>query len=384
MEELSLDNILDEGKIKDFLTDEDVLDDEDEGEENQSSEGEEEQSEQEQNNETAEVNLEDIVEAKPESVGSGQEDQEDTGFDEGTSSPKNFYSSIASALVEDGIFQNLDKEALGKIKSAEDFAEVVDRQVESRLDEKQRRISDALTAGVEPTEVQKYENLIRFLNNVSDDALNAETEKGETLRKSLIYQDYVNKGFTPDRAKKEVERSIKAGTDIEDAAEALQSNKDYYQQGYANLINNARNAEAQRRNALKKQVEELKNSIYNDDKAFGDVVVDKVTRKKVYENIMKPAYKDPQTGDLMTAVQKYSNEHRVEFLKNVGLLYTLTDGFKNVDKLVQGKIKKEMKKGLRELEKTINHTARTNGGALNFASGVGDPDSKFTNWDLDI
>ncbi len=51
-------------------------------------------------------------------------------------------------------------------------------------------------------------------------------------------------------------------------------------------------------------------------------------------------------------------ENRTDFLKNIGLLFTLTDGFKNLDGLVKGKVKKEVNKGLRELEHTLNNTAR--------------------------
>jgi hypothetical protein len=99
---------------------------------------------------------------------------------------------------------------------------------------------------------------------------------------------------------------------------------------------------------------------------------------------MKPIYTDPETGEKLTAIQKYESENKTDFLKNIGLVYVLTDGFKKLDGLVQGKVKKEMKKGLRELEHTLNGTSR-NSGNLRFISGVGgDPDSKSTKWDIDI
>jgi hypothetical protein len=118
---------------------------------------------------------------------------------------------------------------------------------------------------------------------------------------------------------------------------------------------------------------------------FGDLQIDKATRQKVVDNISKPIYKNPETGELLTAIQKYERENRTDFLKNVGILYTLTDGFKNLDSLVKGKVNKEMKKGLRELENTLNNTARTSDGNLNFMSGVGDSESIISKgWKLDI
>ena len=122
-----------------------------------------------------------------------------------------------------------------------------------------------------------------------------------------------------------------------------------------------------------------------DKEVFGTVQLDKSTRQKVFETISKPVYKDPETGDYLTAIQKYERENSTEFLKNVGLLYTLTDGFKSIDKLVKGQVRKEVKKGLRELENTLNNTARTSDGSLRFVSGVdGDLESNARGWDLDI
>ena len=119
---------------------------------------------------------------------------------------------------------------------------------------------------------------------------------------------------------------------------------------------------------------------------FGDLSIDKSTRQKIYDNIAKPVYKDPETGEYFTAIQKYEMENRTDFLKNIGLLFTLTNGFKNLDGLVKGKVKKEVKKGLRELEHTLNNTARTSDGNLKFVSGVDEDPESFIgkDWKIDI
>ena len=70
----------------------------------------------------------------PESVGSGNEDtqgKEDTKSNEDTgSSPKtNFYSSIASALIEEGILSGLDEKEVRDIKTPEDFAEAMEKHI---------------------------------------------------------------------------------------------------------------------------------------------------------------------------------------------------------------------------------------------------------------
>lgn len=378
MEELSLDNILTGEQVESLFSGSE------EQEPPKDTNTEETPIEKHEETETTEVDPEDLFGGAPESVGSEDEikDKEDTDPTKGDTSP-NFYSSIANALVEDGIFQTFDKEDIDKIKTAEDFAEAISKEIKSQFDERQKRVDEALSLGVEPTEIQKYERFIGILDSVTEDKLTNEDEEGENLRKNLIFQDYVNRGFSKERAMREVERSLKAGTDIEDAREALQSNKEYYKEQYNDLVNKAREEDKQEQKRLKEQAEELRTSILESKKAFGEIELDRATRQRVYDSIMKPVYTDPETGDKLTAIQKYESENRTEFLKNVGLIYVLTDGFKKLDGLVQGKVKKEMKKGLKELEHTISNTSRTTGGSLNFASGV-DPDSKSTKWDLDI
>ena len=374
MEELSLDNILTSEQIEGLFTPEDTQEQGVDTSENKT----------ETELETTEVNPDELFQDEPESVGSEDNNikgKEDTTSSEDNTSP-DFYSSIANALVEDGIFQNLDDESISNIKSAEDFANVISEQIKSQFDERQKRIDEALNYGIELTEVQKYERFIDFLDGISEEEISSETEKSETLRKNLIYQDYINRGFSQERATREVDRSFKNGTDIEDAKEALQSNKEYYNDSYNTLIKEAKEADKKEQEKLKKQAEELKDSILNESKVFGEIELDKATRQKVYDSIMKPVYTDPETGKKLTAIQKYENENKTAFRKNIGILYVLTDGFKNINGLVQGKVKKEMKKGLRELEHTLRGSSR-NGGNLRFASGV-DPDSRSSKFDIDI
>lgn len=375
-EELSLDNILSEDQIDGLF--------EDESPQEHKDEDSKEAPEHHEETETTEIDPEDLFDGSSESVGSedNNKGKEDTSPTEDTS--PNFYSSIANALVEDGIFQNLNDEEISKIQSAEDFAEAISAQIKSQFDERQKRIDEALSVGIEPSEIQKYERLINYLDGVTDESISSEKEEGENLRKNLIYQDYINRGFSKERASREVDRSFKNGTDIEDAKEALQSNRDYYKDQYDDLVAEAKEREESEQKKLKAQAEELRTSILEQDKAFGEIELDKATRQKVYDSIMKPIYVDPDTGEKLTAVQKYESENKTEFIKNIGLIYVLTDGFKKLDGLVQGKVKKEMRKGLRELEQTINNTSRNHGGSLKFTSGVSDPDSKSSKWEIDI
>lgn len=376
-EELSLDNILETEDIENLFS-------EQETQEITNSESSEEDKET-----TETVSVDNLFTDESESVGSEENnarDKEDTGLsnDKGASPTNNFYSSIAKALREEGIFQNLDDEV--NISSAEDFAKAMRDEITAQFDERQRRIDEALNAGVEPLEIKRYENTLGYLNSLQDSHLADESEKGEKLREQLIYQDFINRGYSKERALREVKKSFNSGTDIEDAKEALISNKEFFQNEYDSLIQEAQEEEKREIQRRKEQAEQLKKSILEDDKVFGEIQVDKATRKKVFDVISKPIYKDPDTGELFTAIQKYEMDNRTEFLKNLGLIFTLTDGFKNLDNLVKNKVRKEVKKGLKELEHTLNNTARTSDGNLRFVSGIDEDPESFIGkgWEIDI
>ena len=386
-EELSLDNILGAEEIENLF----VEDDETQG--TPPANGEPPKKEEEPSNDKEEttevVDVDNLFTDTPESVGSGKEnteEKEDTTPKGSGTSPKNFYSSIAKALKEEGIFPDLEDDSLTKIKDPEDFRDLIDQQIKASLDERQKRIDEALNAGVEPTEIRKYENTINFLDSIKEENISDEGDKGEKLRKDLIYQDFINRGYSKERATREVQKSFNAGTDIDDAKEALKSNIDFFRDKYDELVNDAKSEAEQEERERKEQAEKLKSSILNDKDVFGDLSVDKSTRQRIYDNIAKPVYKDPETGEYFTAIQKYEMENRTDFLKNIGLLFTLTDGFKNLDGLVKGKVKKEVKKGLRELEHTLNNTARTSDGNLKFVSGVDEDPESFIGrgWNLDV
>ena len=389
MEELSLDNILTEDQINNLFSKEDTQ--EESTVEEQSKETEdtpENKNKEKEDFEATESTPEALFGGETESVGSEEEtkDKKDTTSKRSDTS-SNFYSSIANALVEDGILQNLDKETLSKINTPEDFAEAISNEIKSQLDERQKRVNDALDLGIEPTEVQKYERFISILDSITEDKLTAEDDEGENIRKNLIYQDCLNKGFSKEKALKMVDRSIKAGTDIDDARDALEDNKDFYKSQYDSMLEQARKDNEEEKKKLRKQAEDLKTSILEEEKAFGEISLDKATRQRVYDSICKPIFTNPDTGERLTAVQKYEYEHKTEFLKNVGLLFVLTNGFKDINRLVNDKVKKETKKNLKNLEHVLSGRGNNFGdGNLSFANNSGDtdPESLFKGWKLSV
>lgn len=321
----------------------------------------------------------------PESVSSGTQEKEqdpDSEQETGSSPSTDFYSSIAAACKEDGIFSDLEDDIINNIKDADAFRAAMSKQVEAMLDEKQRLISEALDYGIEPDEIRKYQGALDYLNSVTDEALKDESDKGESLRRQLIYNDYLNKGFSEERAKRFTQRAFDQGTDIEDALDARNSNKEYYTSRYKELLEEAKTQAQEEEREAQQKAESVKKAILETEEPFEGIKLDKTMRQKVFETISKPIAKD-KYGNSLTALQKAQQEDEQGFITKLGYIFTLTNGFKDLDGLVKSKVRSETKKGLRKLENVLRTS--TPSGEPRFTSGsTGDDYTESGNIVLDI
>lgn len=309
---------------------------------------------------------------QPESVGNDDsQEQEGVPPTGAGTSPSEFFSSIAEAFVEEGIFPDLDEETISKINSPEALRDAITAQIQAGLTEEQQRVSNALKYNVEPSQIAWYENTLSQLDEITEDFLRDDkNEQSANVRRTLLLRDYLNRGFSEARAKKAIDRAFENGTDVDDAVEALESCKEFYTNGYNTLIEEAEQAEKKAAKEREAQNQKLRKTILEDDiKFFGDMEIDKKTRQKAYDAIMKPVYKDKETGRVLTALGKLEQEDREGFLAKIGLLYALTDEFKNLDKVLKSKVKKEVNKGFSALEKKLNNSRIPTGGTLKFMSG---------------
>ena len=299
------------------------------------------------------------------------------------SSPKTtFYSSALKALKDDGILPDLEEEFITNVKSPEDFAEAIEKQVAARMSESERRIKEALDNNVQIDDVKRFENAINYLDSIEDDALEADDEAGESLRKQIIYQDYINKGFKPERAEKEVAKAFNAGTDIEDAKAALESNKEHFKDEYDNLIEDKKKETLKLKKEREAQAKEFQKKVLETESPF-DIKIDKLTRQKIYENAVKPIHKD-KDGQVLTTIQKYSKDNPIDAEYYLSLFYTMTDGFKNIDKFVGQKVNKAKKSALNELENKLKNTPLNGDGSVDFDFGKTDEQSFFKDLKINI
>lgn len=364
---LSMDNVLDDEKIVENIFSDSPFP----NEENMTETSEEDKSKEESNkekNNNKPLSEQEVVElfnndtTTVESVAKEEKGKENTSSvkeekEKDDTPDNNFYSSIASALMGDGVLSlTLSDEELGNIKTPEDFTELITKEINNRFDESQRRLKEALDLGINPKEIKSYEDTINNLQNLRDQDFSGDDEQSINLRKQLIFRDFINKGFSEEKAIRYTERSISTGNDIEDAKEALESNIEYFES-----LKNSKYEEAKKN--IEKEKERKANEIntlhkkFKDNKQFEGIDVDEATRLKALQNITKVVGKD-ENGNPLTEIQKYQNENREEFLYKLGMLYTLTDGFKNFDRFVAPKVNKEYKKNVKDLANKLNLTNR--------------------------
>lgn len=268
-------------------------------------------------------------------------------------------SSILTALKDDGVLPDIDDNKIKLAKTAVDFAAIIQDQVNARFTAEELRIKNALEAGLAPPVIQQYENAISYLNTLQSDTLSVESDEALALRKDLIYQDFINRGFNHDRALREVEKSIAAGTDVEDALSALEGNKEFFNTKYTTLLQEKQAEHQAKIVAEQKQKSEFAKLINTTVEPFQGITLDAMTRKKILDNATKVVEKDAD-GVLYTPMQKALKEDPVKFSYYQSLFFTLTDGYTNINKLIGGPVSAVTKRATSNIEKVLNSQSNFN------------------------
>lgn len=338
----------------------------------------EEVSEEEIEQETDETEIDDNHPAEEDDVNQpsekvGEEDtkqKEDATDNRGGGSSPSVYSSIAKAFKVDGIFPDFEDNEIDAVQTPEAFAELMEKAITARVDERVKRADAALQNGVQPDQVRAFEETLGYLGSIDEDRLKAEGEEGEELRKQLIYNDLINRGFSKDKALRELDKSFKTGNDIEDAKDALDALIQHYQNQYQQIQDESRARIEEGKKKQKQMSDDFKRMILDSEVKIGETKLDKKTCQKIYDSVSRPVYKDPDTGKLLTLVQKFQKEQPLEFLKQLGMWYVLTDGGKNTAGFTKQQLREERNKGIKELGRKINSTSLNPDGTLRYDSAT--------------
>ena len=284
------------------------------------------------------------------------------------------FSSIAKQFADEGIWE-LDNE---EVKDADSFKSLIKKAIENGIDEKTKRVSELLDMGADSKDIKEFEDTIEYLHGIQNEDILAEGEDGDNLRKRLIMQDLINNGVDEQEAVTKVKEIFKKGNDITEAKKALQANKEYFQKAYKEMAEEQRKKADEWDKSVQKQTEELKTSIMSNDKFLGELDIDEKIKKQALANLSEPKYKDKQSGQMLTAIQRYERENKTEFLKNLGLVFTLTDGFKNMDKLVNKAVKRRVNNEISGIEDLLKNPSGSDA-SLSMVTGANDNRlNKFT------
>lgn len=290
---------------------------------------------------------------------------QDGGQGATTSQSDTVYSNLAKACFEDGIFGN--GEAAVSVKNADDFRQLMDSEINARLDYAHRRVLAALDAGVPQNEIQGMEAIIDDLNQYDKINLADESDEGLNNRKEIIYRAAIFNGKDDARARKEVDKSIKAGTDIEDAREGLASMRQYVSQNYEAMVNQNKQRQYEMSRQREEQSRQMANDIMNTDGFTG--ALSPQTRRRIVNNCMIPSERMPD-GRQVTPLQAFflSNPYATRI---VGELFTLTDGFRNPNAITDSKVRKGVSRGLASMERKLQGSNPAPSGGMRYAGGDG-------------
>lgn len=261
------------------------------------------------------------------------------------------FSSIAKQFADEGVWELDDDE----VKDADGFKNLIKKAIEDGIDEKTKRVSELLDMGADSRDIAEFEASIEFLHSVRNEDILAEGEDGDNLRRRLIVQDLLNQGKDEQEAVQKTNEIFKKGEDITEAKKALKSNKEFFQVEYKKMAEEQRKKADEWDKSIQKQTDDLKSSIMSNEKYLGEIDIDEKTKKIALANLSEPRYKDKDSGQMLTAIQKYEKENKTDFLKNLGLLFTLTDGFKNLDKLTTKAVNRRINKQISDIEDVLKN-----------------------------
>ena len=276
------------------------------------------------------------------------------------------YTSLAKALIADGVIDSVDGL---DVKDADTFRELLNKNIEGKLTLQQQRVNAALEAGVEPDEIKDFESGINDLNNITQEAVEDESDNGAELRKQLIFQSALSRGMSEQQANREVQKSIKAGTDIDDAKDGLDFLKNELMGRYKALVQERNEAQQAQNKKNEERFQGIQKFIMEDDKdMLGDLP--KKTRQMMMDALYKKDQKD-NDGNNITAIQKLATENPSKFNALLSYAYVMSKGGTDMAGLGRSIANKANKKQMNNLEKMLNNQ-QSNGGNFRYVSGNDD------------
>ena len=236
------------------------------------------------------------------------------------------FSVFANLLKEEGVF-SLEDDELKNIKTSKDLVEAVKNQIEkskyNNLSASQKRYLESVDAGIPQSEFEKLEKQLNSLEKITDDTLN----ENKQARFDLIAYDYIEKGISKEKAIELANRSIKLGTDIEDAKEALESLIKIKSEEYKKTI-------LSRKEENEVSLEKLKEEINKKDFILEQIKQTPKQKEELF-NLLSTKVDTDELGQPLNALNKWRKDNKLEAEIILGAIYLQTNKFKNLGKILE-------------------------------------------------
>ncbi len=285
--------------------------------------------------------------------------------DSNSSSPPNdteqLYSSLAAEFKAKGVLSNLDLEK-DKISSMEDINKALEKEIESRLSDKQKQLDAAIQAGAPANEVSHQMESIERLEQIDETFLSS--NENEDLRRNVIAQDFINRGYSQEKALAMAQRSIDSGEDLDDAISALDEIIKLEKGKLEEIVGRVKKQEED-------GIKDIKNFIHNQEEIIPGIKLTTTQKEALYNQVTT------DVGEKDNAFIKAQKENPLEMRMKLEAMFFLTKGL--TDFSVFGAAKEtKITKGIEDLLRGVKFTES---GQIN--TDVKDTLSSFTVKDLE-
>lgn len=232
------------------------------------------------------------------------------------------YSSVATHLHETGVLPSLNTDE-SNIKSAEDLQVAIQAEITNGLDTTVQQYKEAMQRGEPEDAYVSYTKQQEQLDSISDDMLDA--NEGAELRYKINAQDFLNRGFEVEEAKKFAQRSADLGEDANDAKSALERIKEHNKKSYdGKLAAKASSEEDAKTN--------IKDFVNNTDEIIKGVKLNALAKENLVKQMTTAVGRDAK-GDPVTAYGDAITKDPVKTKAVTEYLFMVTKGFTDFSKI---------------------------------------------------
>ena len=173
-----------------------------------------------------------------------------------------------------------------------------------------------------------------------------------------MYQDFLSKGLSKEKASRYANQRFKAGEDLLDAQEAKSSLMEVVTKQYNANKQSEIDKETAKKEAIAARKETLKSKILDTEEVAKGLKIPENVRKEVYKEMSTTVSTDPETGIPENSLQKYRRENPDDFGHKLYFMWKVTKGFKDFAYFSN---KKNTAK-TRKLESALRQSVHVSGG----------------------